>query len=62
MFTANSSKNAPTKKGFCQPTKKPICYNLPLHTNSEDHFRHPQILKLASATHRLDFKQRQKNK
>ena len=28
-----------------------ICYNLPLHTHDEDHFHHPQILKLASGTH-----------
>ena len=27
------------------------CYNLPLHTHDEDHFHHPQILKLASGTH-----------
>ena len=48
MFTANFSKNA---QGYCQPTKEPICYNLPLHTHDEDHFHHPQILKLASGTH-----------
>ena len=34
-----------------QPTKDSICYNLPLHTHDEDHFHHPQILKLASGTH-----------
>ena len=31
--------------------KESICYNLPLHTHDEDHFHHPQILKLASGTH-----------
>ena len=48
MFTANSHKNA---RGYCQPNKDSICYNLPLHTHDEDHFHHPQILKLASGTH-----------
>ena len=48
MFTANAHKNA---QGFCQPNKDSICYNLPLHTHDEDHFHHPQILKLASGTH-----------
>ena len=48
MFTANSSKNA---QGYCQPTKETTCYNLPLPTHNEDHFHHPQILKLASGTH-----------
>ena len=48
MFTANSHKNA---QGYCQPRKDSICYNLPLHTHDEDHFHHPQILKLASDTH-----------
>ena len=48
MFTANSHKNA---QGYCQPNKDSICYNLPLHTHDEDHFHHPQILKLASGTH-----------
>ena len=48
MFTANSSKNI---QGYCQPTKESICYNLPLHTHDEDHFHHPQVLKLASGTH-----------
>ena len=48
MFTANSHKNA---QGHCQPNKDSICYNLPLHTHDEDHFHHPQILKLASGTH-----------
>ena len=48
MFTANSHKNA---QGHSQPNKDSICYNLPLHTHDEDHFHHPQILKLASGTH-----------
>ena len=48
MFTANSSKNT---QGYCQPTKESICYNLPLHTHNEDHFHHPQNLKLPSGTH-----------
>ena len=48
MFTANSHKNA---RGYCQPNKDSIFYNLPSHTHDEDHFHHPQILKLASGTH-----------
>ena len=48
MFTANSHKNT---QGYCQPNKDSVCYNLPLHTHDEDHFHHPQILKLASGTH-----------
>ena len=48
MFTANSHKNA---QDYCQPNKDSICYNLPLHTHDEDHFHHPQILKVASGTH-----------
>ena len=48
MFTANAHKNA---QGYCKPNKDSICYNLPLHTHDEDHFHHPQILKLASGTH-----------
>ena len=48
MFTANSSKNA---QSYCQPTKKPMCYNLPVHTDNEDHFHHPQFLKLAFGPH-----------
>ena len=48
MFTANSHKNA---QSYCQPNKESICYNLPLHRHDEDHFHHPQILKLASGTH-----------
>ena len=48
MFKANAHKNA---QGYCQPNKDSIFYNLPLHTHDEDHFHHPQILKLASGTH-----------
>ena len=48
MFTANAHKNA---HGYCQPKKDSICYNLPLTTRDEDHFHHPQTLKLASGTH-----------
>ena len=48
MLTAHSSKNA---RIYCQPTKESICCNLPLHTHDEDHFHHPQVLKLASGTH-----------
>ena len=48
MFTANAHKNAQV---YCKPNKESICYNLPLHTHDEDHFHHPQILKLASGTH-----------
>ena len=48
MFTANAHKNA---QGYCQPKKDSFCYNLPLHTHNQDHFHHPQILKLASGTH-----------
>ena len=47
MFTANAHKIA---QGYCQPNKDPICYNLPVHTHDEDHFHHPQFLKLASGT------------
>ena len=47
-FLINSHKNA---QSHCQPNKDSICYNLPLHTHDEDHFHHPQILKLASGTH-----------
>ena len=48
MFTANSSKNA---QSYCQPTKESMCFNLPLHTHDEDHFHHPQTLKLAFGTY-----------
>ena len=58
MFTANSHKNA---QGHCQPTKDSVCYNLPLHTHDEDHFHHPQILKLASGTHTKWILNRDKN-
>ena len=47
MFTANARQ----QQGYCQPNKDSICYNLPLHTHNEDHFHHPQNLKLASSTH-----------
>ena len=47
MFTANSHKNAQV---YCRPNKDSVCYNLHLHTHDEDHFHHPQILKLASGT------------
>ena len=58
MFTANAHKNA---QGFCQPNKDSICYNLTLHTHDEDHFHHPQILKLASSTHTQGILNRDKN-
>ena len=48
MFTANAHKNA---QGHCKPNNDSKCYNLPLHTHDEDHFHHPQILKLPSGTH-----------
>ena len=48
MFTANAHKNT---QGNCQPNKDLICYNRPFQTHDEDHFHHPQILKLASGTH-----------
>ena len=48
MFTAKVHKNM---QRYCQPNKDSICYKLPLHTHDEDHFHHPQNLKLASGTH-----------
>ena len=48
MLTINAHKNA---QGYCKPHKDSICYNLPLQTHDEDHFHHPQILKLGSGTH-----------
>ena len=48
IFTANAHKNA---QGYCQPNEDSLCYNLPPHTHNEDHFHHPQILKLASGIH-----------
>ena len=48
MFKANALK---ITQGFCHPNKDSICYNLPLQTHDEDHFHHPQILKLASGTY-----------
>ena len=43
----------PTKihKVIVNSNKDSIWYSLPLHTHDEDHFHHPQILKLASGTH-----------
>ena len=49
MFTANSQKNT-----RLLPTYKRINLLLSIitsHTHDEDHFHHPQILKLASGTH-----------
>ena len=57
-FTANAHKNA---QGCCQPIKISICYNLPLHTPDEDHFHHPQILKLATGIHTELILNRKKN-
>ena len=48
MFTANAHKNAPS---YCQPNEDSICYNLPLQPHDENHFHHPQFLKLAFGTH-----------
>ena len=48
MLTVIAHKNAQI---YCQPNKDSICFNLLLHTHDEDHFHHPQILKLASGTH-----------
>ena len=48
MFTANSSKKT---QGYCQPNKELLCSKLPLHSHDEDHFHHPQVLKLAPGTH-----------
>ena len=48
MLTAIADKNA---KGYCQPNKDSICYNLPQHTHVEGKFHHPRILKIASSTH-----------
>ena len=58
MFTANAHKNAQV---YCQPNKDSMCYNLPLHTHGEDHFHHPQFLKLASGTHTEWILKRDKN-
>ena len=33
------------------PIKESVCYKLSLHTHDEEHFHHPQTLKLASSTH-----------
>ena len=59
MFIENKNKNA---QGYCQPNKDSICYNLPLHSHDEDHFHHPQILKLASSTHTQGILNRDKKK
>ena len=56
MFTANAQK---MHKVIFSLTK--ICYNLPLHTQDEDHFNHPQILKLASGTRTEWILNRDKN-
>ena len=48
MFTANAHKNA---QGYSQTNKDSMCYNQPLYTDDEDHFHHPQILKLESDPH-----------
>ena len=56
MFTANAHKKA---QSYCQPNKDSICYNLPLHKHDEDHFHHPQTLKLASKE--MDFTKRKKD-
>ena len=48
MFTANAHKNTQV---HCQPNKDSKSYNLQLHTHDEDHFHHPQIIKLAFGTH-----------
>ena len=47
-LTCQLNKNT---QGYCRSTKDSICYNLPLHTHDENHFHHPQILKLSSGTH-----------
>ena len=57
MFTVDAHKNT---QGRCQLNEDSICYKLPLHTNDEDHFHHPQILKLASVTHTEWFLDRDK--
>ena len=57
MFTANAHKNP---QGYCQPNQDSKCFNLP-HTHDEDHFHHPQILKLASGTHNEWILNRDKN-
>ena len=58
VFTANAHKNA---QGYCQQNKDSICYYLPLHIPDEEHFHHPQILKLASGTHTEWILNRDKN-
>ena len=46
-FTANAHKKTP---GYYKPNKDSKGYNLSLHTHDDDHFHHPQILKLVSGT------------
>ena len=46
-----SQQTPKNKQRYCQPNNNSFCYNLPLHTHDEDHFHHPQILKLACGTH-----------
>ena len=58
MFTANASQQT---QSYCQPNKDSICYNLPLHTHDEDHFHHPQLLKLAAGVHTEWILNRDKN-
>ena len=58
MFIAKLLKNT---QGYCQPTKESNCFNLPLHTQDEDHFLYPQILKLASGSHTEWILDRDKN-
>ena len=58
MFTANAHKDA---QGCCQPNKDSRCYKLPLHTHDEDHFHHPQTLKLIFGTHTEWVLNRDKN-
>ena len=48
MITANSSKNAQI---IVKQQKTQFCHNLPPHTNDEENFNDPQVLKLASGTH-----------
>ena len=47
-----SSQQTPQQYTRLLPTYKRInLFYLPFHTHDEDHFDHPQILKLASSTH-----------
>ena len=58
MFTGNAHKNA---QDYCQPNKDSVCYNLPSHAHDEDHFHHPQILKLASGRYTEWISNKDKN-